>query len=177
METDSSTATNNDIAGTERTTIPVYAVWISKKNDNRSYDGMYDSATHYMKLCESKQKIHIDNPSEVALSPDNKCFNQVLYDMITISKDSGAPLFLNVLHVDSAQRRIVGVTDNNDTIETSVGNMSNASFEKLKREYQVTPFSKSEENKIKQYYSPGMKKQNEAKKEQIMKMKSQALHE
>jgi hypothetical protein len=166
------TAGSGSDTTSEITDTPVYAIWISKKDNNKMYDGLYDSASGYLRLCESKQLLHINDPSEIAIDASKSCYSQgmALRMMIIKKGDSGKPVFLTVLHVDSAGRNLVALTDNNDTIMTSAKTMDNAAFEKLKSAYRVTPFTQNETDKITQYYSPAMKIQNQQKKAQVMKM-------
>jgi hypothetical protein len=157
--------------GTEKNAIPVYAIWIPQKNTR--YDGLYDSTSGYIRLCENKEVHHIDHPNQIIINPDNKCFSETLYlETITINNNSGAPLFLTVLHVDSTGRKLVGLTATNDTITTSVSTMNHEAFEKLKAEYRTTPFQPAQINEIKKYYSPEMRVRNIEKKEKVMKMKA-----
>jgi hypothetical protein len=171
-------AANTDAeSGTEITDTPVYAVWVARKDDNKMYDGMYDSASGYLRLCDSKQMIHVDDPGNVLVNASKSCYSQGnTLKMITIKKGiSGKPLFLTVLHVDPVGRNLVALTDNNDTIVTSAATMNPAAFDQLKKQYQVTPFSAGEVDKIKHYYSPEMQVQNAQKKAQVMKMNAVML--
>jgi len=164
------TLSTKDVDTSEKTALPVYAIWVSKKRDNRSYDGLYDSASGYIRLCESKQVYHVDDPKEISINADNKCFSQGLHaEMVTIKRDSGMPLFLTVLDVDSSHGYLVGLTDKNDTIMTSVANMNHEAFEKLKKEYTVSPLKDADKDKIRELYLPEARIRNFEKKERIMK--------
>jgi len=159
-------------SGTEITDTPVYAVWVAKQDNNKMYDGMYDSVSGYLRLCDSKQLIHVNDPGDIMVNNAKSCYSQGnTLKMVTVKKGiSGKPLFLTVLHVDAVGQNIVALTDNNDTIVTSARTMSPVAFEKLKKQYEITPFSPVELDKIKHYYSPEMQVHNTQKKEQVMKM-------
>lgn len=157
---------------TEETVIPVYAVWqpdITKS----PYDGLYDSTSHYLRLCQNKEKIHIDDPSKLTIKTDERCYKQgAAFAMIILKKDSlAAPVFLTVLHVDTVAKKIVAVTDNNDTLATSITNMNAKQFDALKKDYRSsTPVKQRDVEKIKKYYAPERKTENQIKKERALKI-------
>ena len=159
---------------TETTTVPVYAIWTPKKSSD-IYNGLYDPMSRYIKLCKSRQEIQIQDTSEIKIENDGKCYKQgENFAMIIIKRDSvAAPLFLTVLHVDSVTKNIVGVTDDKDTIATSIKSMDVTNFDKLKREYSNPPLRQVEIDKIKKYYSPEKKVQNRLKKERALKRQTQ----
>jgi len=156
---------------TEKTVIPVYAIW-KPSNTSSPYDGLYDSVSHYLRLCQNKQKIHINDPSQVTIKIEDKCYKQgAAYAMIIIKKDSLAePVFLTVLHVDSINKNVVAVTDNNDTLATSVKNLNVREFNELNKDYRETHPKQKEADVIKKYYSPERKSENQRKKERALKM-------
>jgi hypothetical protein len=154
--------------GTEETSVPVYAIW--KKTAALQYDGLYDASTGYIRLCETGEEFHIDDPSTLTTQNGDKCYRQGNLKMIIIKRDSSSPLFLTVLHVDPDNKKVVGVTDRGDTIATSVETMEPKAFEKLKAEYRATSFNQDQVQKIKEYYSPDKQVQNETRKEQAIKM-------
>ena len=156
--------------GNETATLAIYAIWESKK-DLTTYDGLYDSASRYIKLCKSSEEVHVDDPSEIRLQSGDNCYKQgENFAMIIIKRDSVAhPLFLTVLHVDSTTKNFVGVTDSNDTIATSIKTMSARNFDELKREYKKPVLRPGEIDKIKKYYSPEKKEQNQLKKDRALR--------
>jgi hypothetical protein len=156
---------------TEKTVIPVYAIW-QPNITSSPYDGLYDSVSHYLRLCQNKQKIHIDDPSQVTIKSEDKCYKQgAAYAMIIIKKDSLAePVFLTVLHVDSINKNVVAVTDNNDTLATSVKNLNIREFNELNKDYRETRPQQREVEVLKKYYAPERKEENQKKKERAMKI-------
>ena len=89
--------------------------------------------------------------------------------MIIISKDSSAPLFLTVLHVDSINKNVVGVTDNNDTIVTSIETMNPRSLQILKTKYQKASLKEEEVKKVETFYLPERAVENQEMKRRVMK--------
>jgi hypothetical protein len=89
--------------------------------------------------------------------------------MVTIRRDSLAPVFLTVLDVDSTEMKIVGLTEHNDTIVTSVKDLSGTAFKQLNREFRNTRFKQGEVEKIKRYYSPEKKIENQKKKQRVLR--------
>ena len=152
----------------ETTVIPVYAVW-SPKTQNLIYDGLFDSASRFIRLCQTKEKLQIDDLSELTIRDDDDCYTQKSSPMIIISKDSSAPLFLTVLHVDSINKNVVGVTDNNDTIVTSIETMNPRSLQILKTKYQKASLKEEEVKKVETFYLPERAVENQEMKRRVMK--------
>jgi hypothetical protein len=153
---------------TEKTVIPVYAIW--QRKDAGPYDGLYDSSSGYIRICETNEELHVDDPSQLTIRSEEKCYKQgKAYAMMVFKRDSLPPLFVTVLHVDSVNKQVVVATDAHDTIATSV-NMNEAAFHELNKQYQQAHPKQEEVRKIRRYYSEDKKIENEEKKKRLLRV-------
>lgn len=172
-ETPSGTPTGAAPLGpTETTGLAVYAIWQPGNDVNTNYDGLYDSSSGYMQLCQTKEVVKIEKPEEVHPQNGNHCFQAALQlATITIRTGQDKPVFLDVVDVDSVNQGVVAISANHDTLAISVKTLPAAHFNDLKVKYREAHRPPQEIRKMQEFYIEDKKTENQQAKERLMRVR------